>query len=116
MSTLISLRTEVYINADEIYIIMQRPDINNNMQKYIEPQDVNLYNKATNIIEDAKSRGMFFDISGRDEVIRSLIIMKNGMVIGTNNLPQTIIKRATNNEVYFTNKQHKASRGKDLNK
>ncbi len=110
MSTLISLRSEVYINADEIYIIMQRPDINNNTQKYIESQDINLYKKANEIIEDAKSRGMFVDISGRDEVVRSLIIMKNGMVIGTNNVPQTIIKRVIGNEVKLTPKSRKSTR------
>ena len=116
MSNLICLRAEVYVNADEIYLIMQRPDIDNNLPKYIEPQDINLYKRATEIIEDAKTKGMFVDISGRDEVIRSLIIMKSGMVIGTNNVPQTIIKRAMGNEIKSPQKTHKTTRGKDLNK
>lgn len=95
---LLPLRSEVYLNFDDVEMIIQRPDINGVMEKYVDNADVTLYNKANSIIEEAVKQGRYYDVSGRDEVVRSLIIMKSGNVIGTNNIPQTIMKRAAEKE------------------
>lgn len=86
---LMPIRAEVYVDYDDISLVIQRPDA-----KLVRSQlDENLYKKTSEIIEKAQSKGVYYDVSGRDGGVRSLLIMKSGIVIGINNNPETIMKR-----------------------
>lgn len=84
---------EVYVDSDDVSIIIQRPDINGRKPSNVDPSVLSMYNKANVIIEKASAEGKYFDIAGRDDVVRSLIVLKSGIVIGTNNNPDTIAKK-----------------------
>ena len=84
---------EVYVDSDDISIIIQRPDINGRRQSNVDPSMINMLNKANSIIEKASANGKYFDIAGRDDIVRSLIVLKSGIVIGINNNPDTIAKK-----------------------
>jgi hypothetical protein len=84
---------EVYLDYDDISIIVQRPDIIGKKQSNVDPADRNQYEKANAIIEKAQEAGKYFDVAGRDNVVRSLIILKSGLVVGVNSNPDTVIKK-----------------------
>ena len=89
-----SLRAKgVYVDIDDISIILPRPDVIGMKEKNVDSSDQSLYDRANAIIEDASSKGKYFNVSGRDEVVRSLIVLKSGIVIGINNTPDTLAKR-----------------------
>ena len=112
---MISLRTEVYIDFDDVTMILQRPDVVRKKQKYIDSTDRTMYEKANEIIEEAKATGKYYNIAGRDENVRSILVMKSGMVIGCNNNPETIIKRYAA-ETRAQKSQAKRTKGRSDNK
>lgn len=86
---LLPIRAEVYIDYDDISLVVERPDANT-----IQSQlDENLYKKTSEIIERAKADGVYFEVAGRDGEVRAVLVMKSGIVVGTDYTPETIMKR-----------------------
>ena len=97
--TLIALRSEVLVDYDDISVVILRPDLS---LPSAGEADQSLFDTTERIIDNAKAKGRFYDVSGKDRVIRSIILTKSGLVIGINILPTTILNKCKDRTVTKT--------------
>ena len=85
---LIALTKGYRISSEDIVAIITVSDLTSRAS---EEERTVIQEDIRKVIENAKSRGVYYQFSRGQDVIRSVLILRNGMVFGTSVTGDTII-------------------------
>jgi hypothetical protein len=80
------IKQGIYVNTDDIILVLGIPGKSRNQE-----QEENNVSSMFNIISNAKSHNRYYDLSDNDPLL-SIIVLRNGSVLGTSFLPKTLVK------------------------
>lgn len=84
---LVSLTKGYRVSSDDIVAMISVSDLN---YRASDEERARIHEDIQTVISSAKERGMYYQFTRGQEIIRSVLILRNGMVFGTSITGETI--------------------------